>query len=312
MAADAVHRRVPDAGRRLRALPAYQHQGETEVTDVVVRRMEADDSRVSARMPVSRRGHRSLPKFALPSPFLIAVRYWHEDFSRDAYPTLEHFVDHLAEILAAEARGLVEVGIDIVQIDDPALTYFCDRQLTGRRLETTTTGCGATGTSTGNFPEALGGHQPRCRGAAGGGASALLPQRLQTAERRRGRLQTDSAAAREAKSRSRQSGVRVSQDTGDVSDLALLPLHLGVGMGVVDVRGERLQTVEEIEALAQQGARFRPGPDGAQPRLRLRPRRRRTADHRRSLRKAQTVSGGSGDVTQDFNVKPQAATRYSE
>src|SRR5262249_51885271 len=69
-------------------------------------------------------------KFALPSPFLIAVRYWHEDYSRDAYPTLQHFMDHLAEVLAREAKAMVEVGIDIVQLDDPALTYFCDRQLT--------------------------------------------------------------------------------------------------------------------------------------------------------------------------------------
>src|SRR6185437_5351603 len=68
-------------------------------------------------------------KFALPSPFLIGVRYWHEDHSRDAYPTLESFVDHLAQILAREAAALVESGIDIVQLDDPALTYFCDRQL---------------------------------------------------------------------------------------------------------------------------------------------------------------------------------------
>jgi 5-methyltetrahydropteroyltriglutamate--homocysteine methyltransferase len=43
--------------------------------------------------------------------------------------------------------------------------------------------------------------------------------------------------------------------TGDVSDLALLPAHLSVGMGVVDVRGEYLQTVEEIEALAAAGAK---------------------------------------------------------
>src|SRR5205807_8249559 len=68
-------------------------------------------------------------KFALPSPFLIAVRYWHQDHSRDAYPTLEHFLDHLAEVLAREAKAVVAAGIDIVQLDDPALTYFCDRQL---------------------------------------------------------------------------------------------------------------------------------------------------------------------------------------
>ena len=42
--------------------------------------------------------------------------------------------------------------------------------------------------------------------------------------------------------------------TGDVSDLALLPDHLGVGMGVVDVRREDLQTVEQIEAIGAAGA----------------------------------------------------------
>ena len=44
--------------------------------------------------------------------------------------------------------------------------------------------------------------------------------------------------------------------TGDVSDLQLLPKHLGVGMGVIDVRGERLQSVEEIEQLGAAGARI--------------------------------------------------------
>jgi len=43
---------------------------------------------------------------------------------------VQHFLDHLAEVLAREAQALVEVGIDIVQLDDPALTYFCDRRLT--------------------------------------------------------------------------------------------------------------------------------------------------------------------------------------
>ncbi len=42
--------------------------------------------------------------------------------------------------------------------------------------------------------------------------------------------------------------------TGDVSDLKLLAPHLKVGMGVVDVRSEQVQSVEEIEALAVAGA----------------------------------------------------------
>ena len=42
--------------------------------------------------------------------------------------------------------------------------------------------------------------------------------------------------------------------TGDISDLELLPAHLGVGMGVVDVRSAQPQTVEQIEAIAAAGA----------------------------------------------------------
>src|SRR5262249_8545295 len=68
-------------------------------------------------------------KFALPSPFLIAIRLWHEAYSRDAYPTLEHFLEHLGELLALEAKALVAAGVAIVQLDDPALTYFCDEHL---------------------------------------------------------------------------------------------------------------------------------------------------------------------------------------
>src|SRR5207248_1967794 len=45
-------------------------------------------------------------------------------------------------------------------------------------------------------------------------------------------------------------------NTGDVSDLALLPSHLAVGMGVVDVRTESIQSTEAMEALGVAGARL--------------------------------------------------------
>ena len=90
----------------------YEHQGEVKYTEVVVRRMRAEE-------PVFAEDGRFLventdrcTKFALPSPFLIAVRYWHEDYSRDAYPTLQHFMNHLAEVLAREAKALVEVCLE--------------------------------------------------------------------------------------------------------------------------------------------------------------------------------------------------------
>src|SRR5207248_1483893 len=107
----------------------YSHQGETKVTEVVVRRMTADEPVFAEDARFLAAHTDRVTKFALPGPFLIAVRYWHPDHSRDAYPAPRHFLDHLAEVLAREARALVEAGIDVVQLDDPALTYFCDERL---------------------------------------------------------------------------------------------------------------------------------------------------------------------------------------
>ena len=230
----------------------FTHQGETKLTEVVVRRMTATEPVFvdDARFLVANTDR--VTKFALPSPFLIAVRNWHEDYSRDAYPTLQHFLNHLAEVLAREAQALVEAGIDIVQLDDPALTYFCDPRLTSgaeihdERLR-------RTWDIDKQFPEALAAinrvvdglkaevHLHCChsvykrRSDVAGDYKPILPR---LADAKIDRVNLEFAYP----------------ETGDVSDLKLLPTHLKVGMGVVDVRGEKLQTVEEIQALASAGA----------------------------------------------------------
>ena len=107
----------------------YQHQGETKLTDVVVRRIAQTEPVFTDDAKFLTAHTDRVTKFALPSPFLVATRYWHQDYSRDAYPTIQHFMDHLVEILAGEARALAQAGIDIIQLDDPALTYYCDRTL---------------------------------------------------------------------------------------------------------------------------------------------------------------------------------------
>ena len=110
-----------------------RHAGEVKHHRVVVKRIEPGESvfRADARFLVQHT--RKITKFALPSPFLIAIRFWHPDHSRAAYPTVERFMEHLGEVLAVEARAVAEEGIDIVQLDDPALTYFCDRRLMSGR-----------------------------------------------------------------------------------------------------------------------------------------------------------------------------------
>lgn len=233
----------------------FEHQGVTKVTEVVVRRMNASDSvfREDARFL---RAHTDrVTKFALPSPFLIAVRYWHEDYSRDAYPTVQHFLDHLAEVLAREAKALVEVGIDIVQFDDPALTYFCDRRLTGgasadihdERLR-------RTWDVDRQLPEAIAAIN---RVADGLRAEVHLHCCHSVCKRQSdvtGDYKPILPHLRDAKV-DRVNLEFAYHGTGDVSDLTLLPAPLGLGMGVVDVRSENLQSVEQIESLAEAGAR---------------------------------------------------------
>jgi 5-methyltetrahydropteroyltriglutamate--homocysteine methyltransferase len=241
----------------------FEHQGETKFTDVVVRRMTAaepvfaEDARFLVQH--AERGSELLrcTKFALPSPFLIAVRYWHEDYSRDAYHTMQHFMEHLAEILAREATALVEAGIDIVQIDDPALTYFCDPRLTAKE---------ATGeihderlrrawNADRQFPEAL----AAINTVAEGLRADVHLHCCHSVYKRQSDVVGDYKPIlprlREAKV-DRVNLEFAYPQTGDVSDLELLPANLCVGMGVVDVRREEFQSVEAIEALGAAGAKL--------------------------------------------------------
>ena len=109
----------------------YEHQGELKHTMVVTGKMQRGDPVFVADAAFLANHTDRCTKYALPSPFLIAIRKWHKDFSTDAYPTIKHYMEHLTELLADEAQALAKSGVDIIQIDDPALTYFCDRRLTG-------------------------------------------------------------------------------------------------------------------------------------------------------------------------------------
>ncbi|HET6881374.1 MAG TPA: hypothetical protein VFI31_14525 [Pirellulales bacterium] len=229
----------------------YQHQGETKMTDVVVRQMEAQEPVFAGDAEFLAAHAERHTKFALPSPFLIGVRYWHADYSRDAYPTMEAFVEHLALLLAAEARAVAAAGVDVVQIDDPALTYYCDRRLMAgetmhddrlrrdwnidRDLPFAIAAINqvAEGISVETHLHCCHSVYKR-RSDVTGDYKPLLPR---LAALKVARVNLEFAY----------------QGTGDASDLDLLPDGLSVGMGVVDVRSERLPSVEEIESLATAG-----------------------------------------------------------
>jgi 5-methyltetrahydropteroyltriglutamate--homocysteine methyltransferase len=233
----------------------FTHQGETKMTEVVVRRMAprgpvfADDARFLAEHT------ERVTKFALPSPFLIAVRYWHEDYSREAYPTVAHFLEHLAEILAGEARAAASAGIDIIQLDDPALTYFCDARLMAG--ETHDERLRRAWDIDRQFPEAV----AALNHIATGLQAEVHLHCCHSVYKRRSDVTGNYRPILPRLAQAKVDRVNLEfayPGTGDVRDLELLPGHLAIGLGVVDVRSERLQSVEEMEELAVAATQFVP------------------------------------------------------
>jgi 5-methyltetrahydropteroyltriglutamate--homocysteine methyltransferase len=65
-------------------------------------------------------------KITLPAPALLGERLWHAERSRKAYPRREDFVRDCVAPLRREIELIRDIGIDVVQIDDPHLCLFVD------------------------------------------------------------------------------------------------------------------------------------------------------------------------------------------
>lgn len=65
------------------------------------------------------------PKITLPSPSLWA-NFWSPERSKEAYPTLDHFLADVVEILREEVEELVRLGATYIQLDAPHYTLLLD------------------------------------------------------------------------------------------------------------------------------------------------------------------------------------------
>jgi 5-methyltetrahydropteroyltriglutamate--homocysteine methyltransferase len=65
-------------------------------------------------------------KASLPSAYVVLRRFYSPEHSAAAYPTREHFLHAVEEVLLDEARDVLAAGADCVQFDDPMLGYFVD------------------------------------------------------------------------------------------------------------------------------------------------------------------------------------------
>lgn len=68
-------------------------------------------------------------KVCLPSPYLIGQRMWEPDHSRDAYPTREEFCEALVPYLREELLAIRDMGVDVIQLDEPHLCVLVDPEI---------------------------------------------------------------------------------------------------------------------------------------------------------------------------------------
>lgn len=186
-----------------------------------------------------------LAKVCLPSPYLLGQRMWDAERSRLAYPTREAFMQALVPILRRELELLAEVGVDVVQFDDPHICLFVDPRVRAeydkpeRELDLAVDMlnqivAGVDGVS-------IGIHLcRRNRGRAGwwgeGGYEPIMPHLRRLAVNQYTLEFTIPVA-------------------GDLSALRQLPDDRSIGLGCVDCRGEHVDTPEEIVARVEAALR---------------------------------------------------------
>jgi 5-methyltetrahydropteroyltriglutamate--homocysteine methyltransferase len=65
-------------------------------------------------------------KVCLPSPYILGERLWEADWSSKAYPTRNSFIEAVVPLLRAELLALRDIGVSVVQIDEPHLCVLVD------------------------------------------------------------------------------------------------------------------------------------------------------------------------------------------
>ncbi len=191
-------------------------------------------------------------KVALPGPYLLTRTMWLECVSDRAYPDRESLAADIVTVLREEALQLLADGAAIVQFDEPVLTEVVFTRAAGRR----TFMCGALGERRGQTEElefagrllkSLLDGLPRdrvalhvCRGnwsrdesvALSGPYTPLVPL---LAGLPVGTYFLEMATPR----------------AGELGPLAGLPDDRRIGVGVVNQKLDRVETVAEVTALAE-------------------------------------------------------------
>lgn len=189
-----------------------------------------------------------LTKVALPSPYLLGRRMWDPEKSKKAYPTRESFMEALAPVLHEELIAIRDVGLDVVQFDDPHLCLFVDEEVRAQFDDPDREADYCVGLLNDIFAGVEGVTLAihLCRrnkaraGWVGEGGYGPIIDTLKRLHVNQYVMEFTIPAA------------------GDLDVLKELPEDTTVGLGCVDCRGEHIDTPDEIVTRVEQALQYLP------------------------------------------------------
>lgn len=189
-----------------------------------------------------------LTKVALPSPYLLGRRMWDPEKSKKAYPTREAFMEALAPVLHEELVAIRDVGVDVVQFDDPHLCLFVDEEVRAQFDDPDREADYCVGLLNDIFAGVEGvtlaihlcrRNQARAGWVGEGGYGPIIDT-LKRLHVHQYVMEFTIPAA------------------GDLDVLKELPEETTVGLGCVDCRGEHIDTPDEIVTRVEQALQYLP------------------------------------------------------
>lgn len=175
-------------------------------------------------------------KVCLPSPYLVGQRVWEPNYSKNAYPTRDEFCEALVPVLRQELLAIRDVGVDVIQLDEPHLCVLVDPNVRATFAD----------------PEAEMRKAVNWINQIIDGVSGVTLA-VHLCRRNWGRKGWDAAGGYEA-ILSHIQQIKVEQlmlefsipAAGDIAVIRELPEHVRIGLGCVDVRFPEIDTPEQI------------------------------------------------------------------
>jgi 5-methyltetrahydropteroyltriglutamate--homocysteine methyltransferase len=233
-------------------------QGRTRRWPAAVALLRRQGPIVADGVAFLRRHTRRAIKVTLPSAYVILRRFYAPEHSAAVYPTREHFLRAVEEVLLEEAQDILNARADCLQLDDPMLGYFVDPKYREQRS-------GHWGT--GQFLDvdaelhlAVESASRLARTIHERGAYVVLHVCRGNIERRSDAA-GDFGAIWPALCRAEVDELALEfamPQAGSVDVLAQLPERLRLGFGCVDVRAPEPETSEGICARVRQALRYLP------------------------------------------------------